>query len=362
MGTLSVAYLRRERRAEGRAARSDGASARAVIYHALAEALAEPTADSANVLLDAVTLGAQALASAACQKAARALAELPSPDRETLHESYVRLVAGPGRPLVLYESFHRQGRLASQVTWDVYRHYQALGLMPANGELPDHASMELAFLGYLAAAEAEAQASGEGLLAARLRAEQRSFLHTHVGAWLPHVGAALAAANDRFYAVVGRLLTEFLSEELTGRQRNEQIGTRLPLLKDPAACTLCGLCAGSCPSGALQISESTTETVLLLAPARCVSCNRCAHICPEGVMILSLAAPAACQAPGAANASEQRVLRRSPRATCPNCGQPTVSQAELDAVFTRLQADPATRQRLSLCVECKLWQVATRAL
>lgn len=335
----------------------EAARTRATVYHALAEALAGPLPGTQRLVMEAVTAGAQKLGSPACRKAALALAELPETGVEGLRESYARVTNNrDGRPLMLYESIYRHGRLAGAATWEVEEQYRAVGLDAAGGELPDHASLELAFLGHLADAEAAAREAGDGPLVARLRAEQQRFLRNHAGAWLLEAGAALAAAEDPFYAVVGRLLGEFLTEELTGRKRNGKLATRLPALQDPAACTLCGLCVGSCPLGALRVVESATETTLTLDSSRCIGCDRCVRICPEEALILSTGTRVA--GPGErADGSARRVLRRSPRATCPNCGQPTVSQAELDAVFARLQADAATQQRLSLCVECKSWSV-----
>jgi ferredoxin len=353
------------RHAQGSVAQTEGTRARAMVYHALAEALAGPVPGIAGLLLDAVTAGTQTMGSVACQRAALALAELPVPDLDALRRNYVCL-CGPGgkflnglpegrrvqvtaganrQPVALYESLHRRGCLGGQPTWVVERHYRALVLAPVGGGLPDHASLELAYLGHLATAEAEAREAGDGRLIARLRAEQRTFLSTHAGAWLPEVGLALVAAGGSFYATVGRLLSGFLAEELTGRKQwDGRAGAQAPILKDPAACTLCGLCVGSCQRGALRVMESVTQTELTLNPAQCTGCNRCVRICPEGVLLLSL---------GAANRTDWRVMRRSPRTSCPNCGRPTVSQAELDAVFARLQPDSAVGQRLRQCVECK---------
>ncbi|MEJ2560057.1 MAG: molecular chaperone TorD family protein [Anaerolineae bacterium] len=338
----------------------EAARARAAIYLALAEAMAQPVLGIGDLLQNAAQTGARVLGSSACQRAALALAERPVPGLEVLRQSYTCLlappvIASPGRrPVALYESLHRHGRLAGPATWDVEQRYQALGLTSTEGELPDHASLELAFLGHLAAAEAEAQAAGDGRLVARVRAEQRQFLRTHAGAWLPVVGTALAAAADPFYLIVGRLLNEFLSEELLGREQGGQTKASLPTLKNPAACTLCGLCVGSCPLGSLRMLENDTETMLTLNPSQCVGCNRCARICPQQVLSMSLRAQTRHQT-RTKNGAGYQILWHSPRAACPNCGEPTVSQAELEAVFARLQPDRAMQRRLSLCVACKSW-------
>jgi len=321
-----------------------------MVYHALAEALAGPVPGVERLLQEAVKTGAQVLGSAACQKAALRLVGRPVAGQESLRECYSRLLAQSGRqPAALYESLHRHGYLAGQITWEVEQRYRALGLAPVDGELPDHASVELGFLEHLAFAEAEAETADDSHLSTRLRAEQRAFLRDHAGVWLPEVGAALTTAGDLFYATVGRLLSGFLAEELNGRQkRGSQPGARLPFLQEPAACTLCGLCVGSCPLGALRVIESATETALTLDPSQCVGCARCARICPEEVLHLSAGTPTV-------RATDCQVLRQSRRATCPDCGQPTVSRTELEAVFARLHADPVMQRRLSLCTECKSW-------
>lgn len=329
------------------------ARARGTIYHALAEVLAGPTPGIQNLVLEAATAGAQLLGSAACQNVALTLAELPAASLEALHSRYMRLIHSPDRrPVALYESLHRQGCLMGQLTREVELRYQISGLAPVDGELPDHASVELAYLGHLAEAEAEARLDANRQLVARLKSEYHYFLRTHVGAWLPEVGGTLAAASDAFYAAVGHLLSGFLAEELAGRKRNGRIGVLLPILQDPATCTLCGLCVGSCPLRALGVTESATETALVLNPDQCIGCHRCARTCPEGVLHLSFVT----RTPEAnTNGAGYQIMRQSPRAECPSCGRPTVSRAELDAVLVRLQPDPATQQRLSLCVECKSW-------
>ncbi len=333
------------------------ARARAQVYHALAEALAGPVPGIQRLMLDATTVAAREFGSPACRDAALSLAGLPMPGVDELQKGYARLTNSPDRrPLPLYESLYRYGHLAGSAMWEVADWYRAAGLEPATGELPDHASMELAFLGHLAEAEAEAWANGNSQLVARLRAEQRRFLKEHVANWLPEVGARLAAGDDPFYVVVGRLLSEFLSEELKGRKHEQQAKVRLPALTQPADCTLCGLCVGSCPLGALGIVETESETALMLDPSRCVGCDRCERICPEGILVLG-AGPGAPGRVEAASRTRHRVLRQSPRATCPRCGRPTVSQAELDAVFARLEPNEVTQALLRLCVDCKAWGV-----
>jgi ferredoxin len=347
----------------------DRVRARAGVYLALAEALVEPAPDLQELLLAATLAGARLANSDACQLAALELAQLPI-ESQARRQVYQRIVGGNGRrPLALYESLHRQGCLAGPATQAVERRYGNLGLHATGGEPPDHASTELAFLGYLAEAEADALVqldqpadqlalhpgnsqsshSSRSLrvrLVTRLRAERHNFLRVHAATWLPALGDALVADGDRFYAIVGHLLREFLLEEQMVHRRSQAQRVQSPVLLDIAACTLCGLCTGICPTRALRILEDRQETALSLDPTRCVACARCVRTCPEAVLVL-----AAEDSDRAATAS--RMMRRSPRAACPVCGKLTVSQAELNAVFSRLQAGAEMESLLSLCVACK---------
>ena len=326
--------------------------ARSLVYHALAEALyePEPEAELHRSLLVATPQAAQTLSSPACQKAALALASMPKAATADLRQRYVRVTRNSARrPLALYESLFREGRLMGQATIAAGECYRKAGIATDNGELPDHASVELTFLGYLT--EAQADTSGDSLLVSRLRTEERAFLRAHPGGWLPDVGRQLAAADDPFYTAVGSFLSEFLDEELTGSRTRQSKRSGLPVLAEAAECNLCGLCVGTCPLKALGVVENENETALALDVSRCVGCMRCLRGCPQGVLSES----AVGQTPSN-RADSVQILRRSARAHCPVCGAPTVSQAELDAVFAALQPDPVMERQMSLCVSCKsLW-------
>ncbi len=328
--------------------------ARSDVYFALAEALYEPEAGVQQSLYEATSQAAELLGSPACQKAALTLAVLPAADTAELRQRYIRVTRqSDQRPLALYESLHREGRLMGEATRVTAQYYRALGIAPTNGELADHASVELTFLGHLATAEALAAINST--LVGRLRMQERTFLRTHPGAWLPDVGREMANANDPFYTAVGSLLSGFLAEELIGASYRKTKRVRVPALEDTAACNLCGLCIGVCLPRALGIVENENETVLALNIARCVGCNRCLSGCPQGVLS---EVEVGAQSPqnGATGVTDICILRRSPRARCPACGCPTVSQAELDAIFAALQPEPAMQRQMSLCVGCKsIW-------
>ena len=264
--------------------------------------------------------------------------------------AYRRVTYGTGgRPLALYESLHREGRLAGDAAFEVAAVYGTFGITPAAGDLPDHASIELAFLGELTTVEATALAEGDLGLVARVRTAQRSFLRSHATTWLPAVGDQLSITGAPLYAPTGALLRDYLTEEVAPHRSHVRAVAMKPAMLDPEACTLCGLCTGVCPPGALWIAEDDHATRLTLDPSRCTGCGRCLQTCPE--QVLSKAQNAALD--GASRVTMSRVLAASNRVVCPQCGQPTVSEAELQAVFRRLQPDPTLMRQFSLCVECK---------
>jgi len=320
---------------------ANNAQLRANLYQLLAEALTGPT--PAGALIAALRASAKALDSAACRLALFALAEQLPAAHAGLASRYHALWATPGRPPAFNESLALGGHLIGPPTGQVAAIYRSFGLDAAGGDLPDSAGVELAFLGYLA--KAEAQRAGDPIQAARWRHEQRRFLEAHVLTWIPRLGLSLARAGDPFYGPLGQFLADFLAEE-SGRLRPAPTGTgagRLPALTDPRGCTLCGFCVQDCPAQALRIVETADATHLLLTPRQCSGCGRCVRTCPEDALHLS----------GSEAVGQAISLRHSPRARCPGCGRPTVSQAELAAVSARLDANETLQHRLSLCPTCK---------
>lgn len=86
----------------------------------------------------------------------------------------------------------------------------------------------------------------------------------------------------------------------------------LPALIVSDACRLHGICAASCPTGALAFGVSDTEAVLAFDAARCIGCGDCAAVCPERALSVDTAA-------AARPAPEPQVLRRRSTALCPKC-------------------------------------------
>lgn len=330
--------------------------ARSLIYHALAHALYEPQNGLLTSLREAVIRGGQVLGSAACQAAALALTEVDDPPLSELVVRYRRAIRGSGqRPLAFYESLYRENRLLGQATRETELRYRGAGIHIGDGELPDHASVELTFLGHLTAAQAEAYLLVDSLLVSRLRMEEHAFLRDHPGGWLPELGRALAASGDPFYGIVGSLLHDFLHEELTSSWYRQAKRAGFPTLRDADNCNLCGICIGACVLGAMGMVENDKESALVLDTSRCLGCNRCVRTCPSQALAEAAVGGIYPEYPADGD-SPLRILRRSSRARCPVCSDPTVSQAELQAVFAAVQPDPVLARQMSLCVECKsMW-------
>jgi ferredoxin len=316
--------------------RMDGA--RAALYQALAEALDEPAewlaAPGDEWPLYSAASALQGVSPAAAEAVAR-LAAIPAEPLAARRARYRSLVDGNGRaPIALYESLARRGLLLGAETAQVERFYHAAGLAVPEGDLPDHACLELAFLARLAQ-----QAEADAAHAAQWRRIERQFARRHPSRWLPQVGQTLAASGDPVYAPVGELLAGWLAEAA----RKQPVAavpaaSRLPVMA-AAGCTLCGFCVQACPAGALAIREDATWTSLILAAGRCSGCARCVPACPAGAIRLQAVAAG----------ERQQPLFRSPRAQCPACAQPTVSEAELAFVASQIGHPPW----LDYCLSCR---------
>ncbi len=314
-------------------------SARADLYHFLAEAFCEPPGWLALAGRDwPLFAAANALIfdSPAARQAVLALLEVEAEPLEARRARYDAFFAGPGRPQVWsYESRALSGRLMGAETLDVEEWYRAAGLEIDGAELPDHISLELEFLAFLA---------GAGQI--DFSQIERGFLERHAGRWLPALGRELQASADAVYAPLGQLLAGWL-EEAEGRERTTQPerrpAARLPILPEGLheACTLCGFCVQTCPLKALRIHEDEHTTHLELLRGQCVGCGKCLRVCEPGVLRM--------QAPGAEMRNQWVVLRESPRVRCARCGRPMVSAAEYQYVAARI----GNPEWLKLCVECR---------
>ena len=143
-------------------------------------------------------------------------------DSETLLDQlaidYTQLFHGPVDRIAPYESiqFGNGDELMGAPAGEVCRFMAEVGftVMPETGELPDHISVELAFMGELAHREAEALAVDDHKTAELTASLQSRFLAEHLGRWAERFARkVLDRAVAPFYAAVAGLLRGFIADE-----------------------------------------------------------------------------------------------------------------------------------------------------
>ncbi len=318
---------------------------RSDLYTALAEALADPPdwlalpgrewpVYTISTRLD--------LCSPEIRQAIEKMEHIPAEPLTLRRERYDALFCGPGRPRFwLYESLYRSGKLFGPETAEVEAIYRAAGLSSDGAELPDHASLELAFLAYAAQ-----QQSISGEETPPWQEIERKFIQQHAGRWLPALGRDLAGSQDEVYAPVGQLLAGWLTNNARSfLHRQCRSSYRwAPALPKAEDCNLCGFCVQVCPRQTLAIRENAMESVLVSTTSACSGCGKCERTCPTHALRIEKL-QAGTEAP-----DDTVVLRSSPRAQCPKCGQPTVSQAEIEAIVEKIGNFPW----IELCPDCRL--------
>lgn len=119
---------------------------------------------------------------------------------------------------------------------------------------------------------------------------------------------------------------------------------------DRDACVLCGVCAKTCPTGAIRFAEGE-RAVLEFAEAACIQCGGCARICPKGaIALVPRLAPAA-------ERNDWREANSGEMARCVETGRPYMSQRMLDEILRRAQAggflSPAFEAQMRRCPEAR---------
>ena len=111
-------------------------------------------------------------------------------------------------------------------------------------------------------------------------------------------------------------------------------------------CTVCGLCAGVCPTGAIRFDQGPVAATLEIDRSACVGCGHCAAICPEGVLSVERGVDLERLGRGA------EPLKRSAVARCRRCGEPVAPTAMLERLRPLL--DPAVLATTEgLCQRCR---------
>lgn len=113
-------------------------------------------------------------------------------------------------------------------------------------------------------------------------------------------------------------------------------------------CTMCGLCAKVCPTGAFRFEEGPLAAALDLDRDRCVACGHCVAICPEHVIEVDRGVD-----PARSDRAWEAV-KRSAMEWCRRCGQPVASSAMLERIRAMLPDDPMVMTTVEeLCLDCR---------
>jgi len=138
---------------------------------------------------------------------------------EDLAVEYTRLFLGPGKHVQPYAAIYLGGAGASlcgpATVWARdFMERAGFTLTPEHHGLPDHVSVELAFMAGMAEREARAIEGSDLEAAAECRWIQKEFLQNHLGRWLPEFcGHAAAHAELTFYREMARLAGRFIESE-----------------------------------------------------------------------------------------------------------------------------------------------------
>jgi len=121
-------------------------------------------------------------------------------------------------------------------------------------------------------------------------------------------------------------------------------------------CTLCQACTAACPSAALQAAGDRPG--IRFIEVNCLQCGICTAICPEDAIRID---PRLLFDPAARR--QARVLHEEAPLACIRCGKPFATRRIIDTLLTRLRdnpmfADEAARQRLRMCEDCRIVDMA----
>jgi ferredoxin len=121
---------------------------------------------------------------------------------------------------------------------------------------------------------------------------------------------------------------------------------------DRDACTLCTMCAETCPTGALKARPADNELALTFDAKSCTACKQCLNVCPEiGAGAISVRAAADSRA----LATGRHVVHEARVATCSTCGRPIAPEPALDRIATLLGEEHTSTLAYvrSTCLDCR---------
>ena len=152
----------------------------------------------------------------ACTSAGDMHRALQSCSQEELQIAHAELFVGPFELKASpYGSTYleKTRRIMGDSTMEVLQHYRRAGLAVDIKQPPDHIAIELEFLSYLCALEAEALQNGDLKKAADLQTEQKLFLGTYVLPWMPDLVQNIrSGTKNTFYLHFADCFEKFLTQ------------------------------------------------------------------------------------------------------------------------------------------------------
>jgi DMSO reductase family type II enzyme chaperone len=134
-------------------------------------------------------------------------------DFDTFQSEYIRLFQVGGRagpPCPLHAGHYGNDRLRALET--LVRFYNFFGVQTEQGLMPDHVSVQLEFMHYLAESEAEAVSNSDRRSLLRAQAD---FLRGQLCNWWPQLEAKLKRQQPLpFYRALASLTSRFLDADL----------------------------------------------------------------------------------------------------------------------------------------------------
>jgi putative dimethyl sulfoxide reductase chaperone len=156
----------------------------------------------------------EAQSSASCMSAA-----MQNSSEEELQIAHAQLFVGPFELKASpYGSTYleKTRRIMGDSTMEVLKHYQKAGLEVDIKQPPDHIAIELEFLSYLCALEAESLHNGDIKKAAELQAEQKLFLDRYILPWAPQFAQNIRSGTKcKFYLCLADCFEFFLKQLAT---------------------------------------------------------------------------------------------------------------------------------------------------
>ena len=139
--------------------------------------------------------------------------------KQELDIDFARVFLGTGsKPAYPYESVYVDpyGMLMSEPYQEVIERYQSSGLrkVSRHGELEDHISFELAFMGHLCEKTGQALKAGNQEPVGRLLDEQNQFLRCHLIRWVPRFCQDVQqSCTTNFYNALAELTAAFIKSD-----------------------------------------------------------------------------------------------------------------------------------------------------